>query len=154
MRLFLPGGSLELAGAMADESFAVLSAIILSGLPDYSADTSVLKKTIVVLFGPRRGTIIAMVCVVLSVIFSAILTVTGVLTASGIALLAITAPHALILLQSRTLRLQDRQRHAPGSRVYPMVWSCPAGRAFVEIDVSSIKDKVATQRYRTDEAAC
>jgi 1,4-dihydroxy-2-naphthoate octaprenyltransferase len=79
--------------------FAVLPAIILSGLPDYSADTSVLKKTIVVLFGPRRGTIIAMVCAVLAVIFSAILTVTGVLTASGIALLAIAAPHALILLK-------------------------------------------------------
>jgi 1,4-dihydroxy-2-naphthoate octaprenyltransferase len=80
--------------------FAVLPAITLSGLPDYSADAAVSKKTIMVLFGPRRGIIIAMCCVALAPICSAILTITGILSLSGVVLLAIVIPHAMILLMA------------------------------------------------------
>ena len=52
--------------------FAVLAAIVLAGLPDRLADEATAKRTIVVIFGPKKAVLIAE-CFVVAAAVSALL---------------------------------------------------------------------------------
>ena len=53
--------------------FSILPAIILSSIPDYTADKAASKNTLSVIYGPRRAIFLAIACAVLAILSAAIL---------------------------------------------------------------------------------
>lgn len=76
---------------------AVFAAITISALPDYSADKAVSKRTLAVLFGPYTATVLAIVSTVLAASSAGLFLTHGYLRGSGVLLLAISVPHAMLL---------------------------------------------------------
>jgi len=79
--------------------FAILAAILLAALPDYGADRAAAKKTFAVIFGPRKATLAAMFCVLMATVSAGVLLLFKILPTSGVALMIVCIPHALILLK-------------------------------------------------------
>jgi len=76
---------------------SVFTAITISALPDYSADKAVSKRTLAVLLGPRTATVLAIVATVLAALSTGLALTHGSLRKSGVVLLAISIPHAVLL---------------------------------------------------------
>ena len=87
---------------------AVFAAITISALPDYSADKAVSKRTLVVLFGPRTATVLAIGSAILAVLSASLLLTNGYLRWSGAVLLAITVPYAVLLSVSLLTVIRKR----------------------------------------------
>ena len=80
--------------------FAILAAIFLAALPDYGADMTASKKTFAVIFGPRKATLAAMFCVLITTLSAGALLLLKILPTAGFALLIVCIPSALILLKA------------------------------------------------------
>ena len=90
--------------------FAVLPAIILSGVPDFEADTAAGKRTLVVRFGKRRATVLAMLAAVAAAALALGWQAFGVLAdAYGILIYAVV-PHATWLIWRLGRFLRNGQR--------------------------------------------
>lgn len=75
---------------------ATASAIILSGIPDYSADTTTGKRTLSVIFGPRTAAGLAALCTVLAVLMLFLLYRAQVLSFHMGFVLSVISLHALL----------------------------------------------------------
>ena len=86
--------------------FAVLPAIILSGVPDYAADHAAGKRTLAVVVGPRAATRIAQAAAVLAASTAFLWQYRGVAEASFAGIAVVVVPHAVLLawLLERRLR--------------------------------------------------
>jgi len=86
--------------------FAVLPAIILSGIPDYAADHAAGKRTLAVVVGPRAAIRIAQAAAVLAAITAFLWQYRGVAEASFAGIGVVVVPHAVLLawLLERRLR--------------------------------------------------
>jgi 1,4-dihydroxy-2-naphthoate octaprenyltransferase len=78
--------------------FAILAAILLAGIPDRTADSAVGKRTIAVIFGPRRVAQFAAGFVILAALSAVTLRYSGIFRgASGMAVFVVI-PHAAVLV--------------------------------------------------------
>jgi 1,4-dihydroxy-2-naphthoate octaprenyltransferase len=86
--------------------FAVLPAIILSGVPDHAADYAAGKRSLAVLVGPRAAIRIAQAATVLAVVTALLWEYHGVAASSFEGIGIVVVPHALMLtwLLERHLR--------------------------------------------------
>ena len=94
--------------------FAILAAILLAALPDYDADMAVRKKTFAVIFGPRKATLAAMICVLMAALSAGAVLLFKILPSAGVALMIVCIPHALILLKAM---VKVRRQHLFGCRI-------------------------------------
>jgi 1,4-dihydroxy-2-naphthoate polyprenyltransferase len=96
--------------------FAILPAITLSGIPDYSADRAVGKGTIAVRFGPRVAVRLAQATTVVAALVSAVLS-PGLIGSGTLApILLLVLPHAiaLVVVLERYLRRRCEPRRIDG----------------------------------------
>lgn len=79
--------------------FAVFAANTLAGIPDRVSDSIASKKSLAVLIGSRRATVVAAVAVVLAALAGVVLWRIGVLSGGPAAAMLIVVPHAALLLE-------------------------------------------------------
>ena len=89
--------------------FAIMAAILLAALPDYTAYKSASKKTVVVIFGPMVASYISMFCVVIALVSVLLLISTGVLVGKGTLLFLVCFPHGMILLFNIAKTCKEKQ---------------------------------------------
>jgi putative NADPH-quinone reductase/1,4-dihydroxy-2-naphthoate octaprenyltransferase len=77
--------------------FAVLAAIILSGIPDYPADHAAGKRSLAVLVGPRAAIRIAQASMLLAALTALVWQYRGVAEASFAGIAVFVVPHAALL---------------------------------------------------------
>lgn len=77
--------------------FATLAAIILSAIPDYEADKTVSKKTVVVYLGPKIAVILSIAFVAISALLGLMLWYKGIISGIIGAAILITIPNALAI---------------------------------------------------------
>lgn len=77
--------------------FAIFGAIILGGFPDFEADEKIGKNTLTVILGKRNASLLSVVSIFISMIFSIFILYSGILGFTGI-LFLIVMIHGLILL--------------------------------------------------------
>lgn len=89
--------------------FSVLPSIILAGIPDYEADSSVYKKTIAVRLGARRAIQLAVAFTIISASSVIIFNVSGILPRIFNGILYAVIPHAawLIFILRRHLKKKN-----------------------------------------------
>jgi 1,4-dihydroxy-2-naphthoate octaprenyltransferase len=96
--------------------FAVLPAIILSGIPDYAADLAAGKRTLAVVVGPRTAIRIAQAVTVIAAIIAILWQFSGIAAPSFAGIGIVVAPHAILqaLLLERFLRSGRAPRRIDG----------------------------------------
>jgi len=77
--------------------FAIFGAIILGGFPDYEADKKTGKKTITVILGQRKASIISIISISLSIISGGFILFSSIVGFGGMIYLVVII-HGLILL--------------------------------------------------------
>ncbi|MEX2125388.1 MAG: NAD(P)H-dependent oxidoreductase [Woeseia sp.] len=96
--------------------FAILPAITLSGIPDYSADRAVGKGTIAVRLGPRAAVRVAQAMTAVAAVTAVALlpSLVGVSTLAAIVLLIVPYAIAQVIVLERYLRRRDEPRRIDG----------------------------------------
>ncbi|MCU7500622.1 MAG: prenyltransferase [Ignavibacteria bacterium] len=92
--------------------FAVMGAITLAGIPDYSADSSVKKRTISVILGPRRAAMLSIVFTAFAALAAFLLWYYEILDGYAGAALLLVLFHAVILWMNlyRLIKSNDFDR--------------------------------------------